>query len=268
MGSRRHHGKLIADYHSSGVPGVSCATLVDEGPPRARIHDRHVWFILTEGKALVWCRGETQALSPGSVLMIEPGDVHRDIDKTPYRAVMVTALPERVHAMRGPCPTGFLGVTVAHSCAVMDDVVALVESARTGAPRPVQENLFACLVRSIAPFWTRDAPRPEPPLVARTRRALIESPRVGLSLDELAGHLGCAPTYLCRVFSDHMGLGPHAYQLHHRLLEARRLIEGGETVATAAALTGFGDESHLHRHFRRRFAVAPGRYRHEFVRGA
>jgi AraC-like DNA-binding protein len=102
-------------------------------------------------------------------------------------------------------------------------------------------------------------------LVARARRALSESPGAPLSLDELAGRLRCAPTYLCRVFSNHTGVGPHAYQLQQRLLEARRLVECGRTVATAAALTGFGDESHLRRHFRRRFAVAPGRYQRELA---
>jgi transcriptional regulator GlxA family with amidase domain len=77
--------------------------------------------------------------------------------------------------------------------------------------------------------------------------------------------LRCAPTYLCRVFSEHTGVGPHAYQLQQRLLEAGRLIEGGRSVAKAATLTGFGDASHLRRHFHRRFAAAPGRYQRELA---
>ncbi|MBC7975253.1 MAG: AraC family ligand binding domain-containing protein, partial [Myxococcales bacterium] len=44
---------------------------------------------LEEGEALVWCRGETHLLVPGALLLIEPGNVHRDLRKTPYRAVMV-----------------------------------------------------------------------------------------------------------------------------------------------------------------------------------
>jgi transcriptional regulator GlxA family with amidase domain len=65
------------------------------------------------------------------------------------------------------------------------------------------------------------------------------------------------------VFSQHAGVGPHAYQLQQRLLEASRLIESGQTVTRAAALTGFSNASHLRRHFQRRFAIAPSRYRTE-----
>ena len=254
----------MADYHASRLPGLYCSTLVDEGPPRARLHDRFVLFTLTAGAALVWCRGETHALVPGSVLMLEPGDVHRDIRKTAYRAVLVALRPDLIQALRGPDDKPRVGSAVARCATLCAEAVALVEAVRAGYDREVQERQVARLFGVLAPFWARMAPRPEPPLVARARRALAESPR--LSLEDLAKRLRCAPTYLCRVFSEHTGVGPHTYQLQQRLLEASRLIENGRSVTKAAALTGFGDASHLRRHFRRRFAVAPGRYQDELGR--
>jgi AraC-like DNA-binding protein len=232
------------------------------------VHDRFVLFTLTAGEALVRCRGETHALAPGSVLMLEPGDVHRDIQKTPYSAVMVVLRADLVDALRGPGDGPRLGSSIARCAGLCAEAVALVDAVRAGHDLAVQERRTARLFALLAPFWTQTASRAEPPLVMRARRALAESPGAMLSLEELAKRLRCAPTYLCRIFSDHTGVGPHTYQLQQRLLEAGRLIESGQSVTKAAALTGFGDASHLRRHFRRRFAVAPGRYQKELAPSA
>jgi transcriptional regulator GlxA family with amidase domain len=47
----------------------------------------------------------------------------------------------------------------------------------------------------------------------------------------------------------------------HRLNRARRLLAAGTMPAQAAAEAGFADQSHMGRHFRRTFGVAPGTYR-------
>jgi AraC-like DNA-binding protein len=172
---------------------------------------------------------------------------------------------ELVNALRGADDGQRLSSSVTHSAALCAQTLALVEAVREGHALSAQESRTEQLFRSLAPLWTRAAPRPEPALVRRARRTLTESPGTVLSLDDLGRRLGCAPSYLCRIFSEHTGVGPRAYQLQQRVLEAARLIESGSTVATAAAVTGFGDESHLRRHFHRRFAVAPGRYQKAFA---
>jgi AraC-like DNA-binding protein len=269
-GSRRRAADtaVVANYYASRLPGLSCSTLVDEGPPRARVYDRFVLLTLAAGEALVWCRGETHALAPGSVLMIEPGDVHRDIQKTPYCALMVMLRADLVDALCGRDEGARLESSVVRCATLCAEAAGLVEAVQAGHDLAAQERRTLRLFGLLAPLWTQTAARPEPPLVARARRALADSPAAMRSLDELAARLGCAPSYLCRVFSEHTGVGPHAYQLQQRLLEAGRLIESGRTVATAAALTGFGDASHLRRHFRRRFAVSPGRYQKELAQVA
>jgi AraC-like DNA-binding protein len=226
-----------------------------------------VLLTATAGETLVWCRGQVHLLRPGSLLMIEPGDVHRTLNKTSYRAVMVVMQPDLVMELRESANGRCLGAVVTRCPALCDKVLALVETVRACRDLASQEDDAAGLLRLLAPFWTQTAPRREPALVARARRALREAPGASLSLETLASPLRCSPTYLCRVFAEHVGVGPHAYQLQHRLLEARRLLEDGRTVAEAAALTSFGDESHLRRHFRRRFAIAPGRYQRELRRG-
>src|SRR5689334_3673043 len=90
-----------ATYHASRLPGLSCATLVEDGPPRACVHDRFALCLWTAGKAAVWCRGEAHALEPGSVLLLAPGDVHRGVEEASYQAVSVMLRPELVETLRG-----------------------------------------------------------------------------------------------------------------------------------------------------------------------
>jgi transcriptional regulator GlxA family with amidase domain len=59
---------------------------------------------------------------------------------------------------------------------------------------------------------------------------------------------------------------PHRYLLAQRILRARRLLESGEPIAAVAAATGFVDQSHLHRHFRRGLDVTPAEYAARFRR--
>jgi AraC-like DNA-binding protein len=58
---------------------------------------------------------------------------------------------------------------------------------------------------------------------------------------------------------------PHAWLVARRLRLARRMLEGGSAIAETAAATGFADQSHLTRHFRRSLGFTPGAYRRHFA---
>jgi AraC-like DNA-binding protein len=59
-------------------------------------------------------------------------------------------------------------------------------------------------------------------------------------------------------------LPPHRFQIAQRVKLARRLLERGAGVSEAAARTGFFDQSHLHRHFRRSLGTTPREYARRF----
>jgi transcriptional regulator GlxA family with amidase domain len=59
---------------------------------------------------------------------------------------------------------------------------------------------------------------------------------------------------------------PHRYQLAQRIRLARRMLERGIPIAEVAAATGFADQSHLHRHFRRALDLTPREYARRFRR--
>jgi len=85
-----------------------------------------------------------------------------------------------------------------------------------------------------------------------------------VGLEELAAAAGIGKFRLIRLFRDRTGLPPHALLLAHRVRNARRLLEAGETIASTAASSGFADQSHLHRHFQRSLGITPGEYQRRF----
>jgi AraC-like DNA-binding protein len=122
--------------------------------------------------------------------------------------------------------------------------------------------------------WLRDlaglaAPEREPrddPALRRARELLLSDLAANPTLDELAGAAGVGKYRLIRLFRAGTGMPPHRYLLAQRIRRARRLLEDGHPIADVAAATGFADQSHLHRHFRRGLGVTPGEYARRFRR--
>jgi len=89
---------------------------------------------------------------------------------------------------------------------------------------------------------------------------LIEHFAENVSLDDLAQFVNLSPYHLNRVFSKQIGMPPHAFQTQVRVSRAKALLRAGEAIPLVAFLTGFADQSHLTRHFKRLVGVPPGQY--------
>lgn len=87
----------------------------------------------------------------------------------------------------------------------------------------------------------------------------------GLGIADLARRAGSSREGFTRRFGREAGMPPHAHRLIHRLNRARALLRTGMPLAMAAAETGFADQSHMGRHFRRVFGTTPGAYRATWV---
>jgi AraC-like DNA-binding protein len=112
----------------------------------------------------------------------------------------------------------------------------------------------------LRPRLHTDLARRDPALARRLRELLDERVVEGLSLEEAAGLLQAHPAHLVRAFSTAYGIAPHQYLNSRRVDRARRLLLEGRPPGEVATETGFFDQSHLTRHFRKLVGVTPGRY--------
>lgn len=92
------------------------------------------------------------------------------------------------------------------------------------------------------------------------KRRIDSNPAAPLTLADLAGLCGLSRFQTLRGFAMATGLTPHAYIVQRRIQLARELIRRGSPLASAAAESGFADQSHLSRAFVRSYGYSPGAY--------
>lgn len=96
--------------------------------------------------------------------------------------------------------------------------------------------------------------------VKLVRQYLEENYTQNVSLDEMAALANLSPYYLIRVFRSEVGLPPHAYLEQVRIHRARQFLRTGAPLADVAFNTGFVDQSHFTRHFKKLVGITPGQY--------
>jgi AraC-like DNA-binding protein len=87
-----------------------------------------------------------------------------------------------------------------------------------------------------------------------------------VALEDLGHRAGMCRFALVRAFAREVGLPPHAYQTHLRVLHACELIQRGTPLSIVALKVGFSDQSHLCRNFKRILGMTPGAYGREVAR--
>jgi transcriptional regulator of acetoin/glycerol metabolism/AraC-like DNA-binding protein len=83
-----------------------------------------------------------------------------------------------------------------------------------------------------------------------------------IDLPTLAGLAGSSVFHFARQFKQTTGLTPHSYLLTRRIEHARELLATTEhSIAEIAVMTGFADQSHFSRSFRRLAGMSPREFR-------
>jgi AraC-like DNA-binding protein len=94
----------------------------------------------------------------------------------------------------------------------------------------------------------------------RACELLRDDPARECTLDELARAARSSRHRLSRLFRAAYGCAPHQFLLAQRLRLARSALDAGASIAEAAQRSGFTDQSHLHRHFKRALGLTPREY--------
>jgi AraC-like DNA-binding protein len=82
-----------------------------------------------------------------------------------------------------------------------------------------------------------------------------------ISLNQLAEICGLSPFHFLRTFQKMYRLSPHEFLKNVRIERARELLKKGLSITEVAGATGFYDQSHLNRNFKKLLGLTPGQYR-------
>ena len=236
-------------------------------------HEEYQLCLVQKGSGELVYRGDNLTTPPASLFVVHPGEVHsnraHDRRGCSYRTIFAGAelMRRAAAAVRGKES----GLPFFPNAVVFDqDLIRQYLELHFAFERPAsslerQAALLDLLTALVARHAEeRATPRPFGPerrAVTRARDYLVEHYDENVSLDDLAGVANLSPFHFSRVFSVQFGMPPHAFQIQLRVERAKALLREGWPIPQAASQTGFADQSHLTRHFKRLAVVTPGQYR-------
>jgi AraC-like DNA-binding protein len=256
---------------SAGLPSIELHVGRSFGHSYPRHwHDEFFITAITGGEGVFRYRGTDHRATPGTLVLVVPGDVHshstgrggRSFRSFHIATPLVSALAPELSRLAGP---GGLRSTSITDPVLMRRCLALHRLLADGGDVLQKESrlldFFVQLVRRVpaAPDLMPASGR-ENAAVRRAREFLDDACSEPVSLRDLASLAGLSPFHFHRVFRRQTGLPPHEYLVRRRILRARVLLGRGQPAALVAAETGFADQSHFTRHFKRLLGIPPAEY--------
>lgn len=225
--------------------------------------------VVDRGAMRTFCRGEEHLLGPGTVLLLNSGEIHAPAPagESGWSFRMFYLAPSFFAALS---PGNRPDVAVFKQAFVPDRELAnklfhLHVALESKGQRLEFESSFASIFHDLANRYVDT--RPTDPDVKADNTAVDSALQYleanchrNLSLDELSQHSPYGVSHFTRVFQKTVGLTPHAYLLQLRVERAKSLVQSGVPITDASDALGFVDQSHLTRHFKRILGVTPGQY--------
>jgi AraC-like DNA-binding protein len=233
-------------------------------------HEGYVVALIESGIEEFHRNGTLLRAGAGGLVIVNPEVVHTGHAGVPegwtyrvmYPAVKVVAeVAAELGATRG---TPYFADTVIDDPVSARQMRAAHRAAQYGDALAASAQLhtaLAWLLRRHAAIRHGSEPRSAASPTVRAAREILHERLIDPpSLEELATAVDARPFALLRAFRAATGLPPHAYLNHLRVQRARTLLDAGLRPVEVAARTGFADQAHLGRHFKRAVGVPPGAY--------
>ncbi|MFL6230221.1 MAG: helix-turn-helix domain-containing protein [Pyrinomonadaceae bacterium] len=235
-------------------------------------HEEFQLCLVEDGEGDLTYRGARHLTPPASLFIVHPGEIHANssFHRTgcSYRTLFVET--EVLRGVAAEMCGRDRGVPFFPSTMIFaPDVIARFVRLHIALEEPASLLERETLLQSfstdlLARFGEHrtdlEAATPGRASVARAREYLAENYAENVSLRELARLANLSPFHFSRLFSEQCGMPPHAFQNQVRVTRAKELLVAGDAVARVAAQTGFADQSHLTRQFKRLTGITPGLY--------
>jgi AraC-like DNA-binding protein len=235
-------------------------------------HDRVSLWAILQGSGHYTRRGTREAIAAGAIIVIPADEVHacnpRDRESWGYLMFYIaeSLLHEIAEDLRARRPHGLhFPVKTFRDPMVYRRMLRLHRVVKEGAGLLEKET---AMVDAITALLTRHAllgPSQSPKCAGRrvvtlTKDYLAGNLEKNVSLKELSDLTGVGEHHLLHVFRSSVGMPPHAYHVQMRVGQARKLLLDGYSIVDSALETGFYDQSHFTKKFKRVVGLTPREY--------
>lgn len=243
----------------------------DDALSNKHFHDYYEILFISNGSGRLIVEGDEYPIKPGALVLIPPFKYHYmyiDDASGSYDRHLIH-FPLDYLAQDGQKILAVLFANEDTSCrfyhahTIGSNIISLFDRFEEAARMPDRQQLsYTALLTSelmvlLSLTDSGDMPRSSEELGARVMRFLNENLDKDLSLDSISRHFFVSKYYLCRAFKRHNGISIHGYVNQKRVINAKRLIDSGESASVAAYKVGFGDYSAFFRAYVKIVGTAP-----------
>lgn len=254
-----------------GLAGIEFRSGVAVREPYPRHwHEEYQFCFIQAGGGELFYRGASHDTPATSLFVVHPGEVHSNHTETGCSFRSVYVAPELVQSlMSGEEGAGrflpFFPNPLVFDREVIAPYLRLHLSAESACTTLEREAALLEMLGRLVGRYAQGRPRlraagREHVAVRKAREYIVEHHARNVSLQELSRLTNLSPFHLNHVFTREVGMPPHAFHIQARVACAKKLIRERWPLAAVAAMTGFADQSHLIRHFKRLLKITPGEY--------
>lgn len=236
-------------------------------------HETYAIGVIERGSYTFYHKGGMEIIHAGQIVLINPEEVHsgKPVDNNGWKYRMLYPNISLMRKIAKEITNEDWAEPFFPRSVVEDDIVArqllhlhhVLERSENRLQRDTSMRiaLGTLILRHAENNPYNGFMTTERAAVKRVREYLETHYEDNTSLDELAHIAGLSPYHLVRVFREETGLPPHTYLTHVRVMKAREMLQNSPlSIADVAYATGFTDQSHLTRWFKRMVGVTPGKY--------
>ena len=250
----------------AGLPGVEFyrSFKVAHDYPK-HIHPGYTLGVIEQGTGGNRCRGSKQLSPAGTVVAMSPQEAHTGFAVAGACSYLMFYISEE--AFRQALPEGAVPphfttnvLSDTETAQSLSQLYRLLET----EPDPLTHQTY--LINALTGITRRHSAKRAKPLrkmsseVRFVRDFLDASYQQSVTINDLTKLTSLHRATLIRLFHQQVGLPPHRYLVQRRVEAAKTHLERGDSLAEVALLTGFADQSHLTRHFKRLTGVTPATY--------
>ncbi|MHC8320668.1 helix-turn-helix transcriptional regulator [Pseudomonas sp. GB2N2] len=235
-------------------------------------HEHFSIGAITAGRSTYIHEHATSEVSTGTVVLMNPGDVHacNPIDDQPWSYLMLYLetrwLTDLQHQLGFSDDLAFRRFDVTHNDDAelfigLKDLYAVLIDGEHDVLRKhsAAVEFFTDVQQRLNPG---DQPLREPNFkLERAADFIRDNCTQLLKLEDICAAAQLSPSYLIRAFKQHYGMTPHAFLVNRRIQFAQERLRSGSLIADVALEAGFADQAHFQRVFKLHLAATPGQYR-------
>lgn len=235
-------------------------------------HEGAAVGVIEDGAESFYYRGAIHTAPAGQIIVFNPYEAHtgQGADERGWRFRMFyldSALLRRAAAELSDkrCDVPFFSSPIIDDPSLGSLLRNLHVSLEAGGGALERESKF---LWTFSQLIARHADAPslerlmgnEKTVVRAVRQYIEDHYSENVSLNDLAAVAKMSAYHMLRVFRSETGLPPYAYLEQVRVNRSRELLRGGISLTDVAFQTGFSDQSHFSRHFKKMTGVSPGQY--------